>query len=306
MTRILVTGASGLLGLNFSLQHAAQHEITGVVNSQALRPQAPFKVLSADLSQPGSGTALLEAERPEILLHCAAVANLETAEKDPALARRVNADLPGELAEASRRLGVRMVHLSTDAVFDGTHGPYTESDQPNPVSAYARSKWAGEQAVAAANPQTIIARVNFYGWSLNGRRSLAEFFFNALSAGKPANGWTDVFFCPLEVTLLSGLLLEMAQQGLEGLYHVVSPEYLSKYDFGCHVARAFGFNDALINPTRVADSGLSAARSPDLRLSTAKLSQDLGHALPGQAEGLARFHKQFTEGYPDKLHSLAG
>ena len=230
---------------------------------------------------------------------------METAEKDPALARRVNADLPGELAEASRRLDVRMVHLSTDAVFDGTHGPYTETDQANPMSAYARSKWAGEQAVAAANPQAIIARVNFYGWSMNGRRSLAEFFYNALSTGKPANGWTDVFFCPLEVNLLGGLLLEMAQQGLEGLYHVVSSECLSKYDFGCRVARAFGFDETLIRPTRVTESGLSAARSPDLRLSTAKLTRDLGHALPGQAEGLARFHEQFSEGYPDRLRSLA-
>ncbi|GAP13775.1 dTDP-4-dehydrorhamnose reductase [Longilinea arvoryzae] len=305
MTRILVTGASGLLGLNFALQHAAQHQITGVVNSQALRRDAPFAVRSLDLSQPGSGAALLKAERPEILVHCAAVANLEVAEKNPALAQRVNADLPGELAEASRRLGVRMVHLSTDAVFDGAHGPYMESDQPHPLSAYARSKWAGEQAVAAANSQAIIARVNFYGWSLNGRRSLAEFFYNQLSGGQPANGWTDVFFCPLEVNMLGDLLLEMAQQGLEGLYHVVSSECLSKYDFGRAVARAFGFDEGLVKPTRVADSGLHAARSPDLRLSTMKLARDLGRALPGQAECLARFQREYAEGYAGRLRGLA-
>lgn len=304
MTKILVTGVSGLLGLNFALQHAAQHEITGVVNSQALRG-APFAVRSADLGLPGSGAALLEAEHPEILLHCAAVANLEVAERDPALAQRVNADLPGELAETSRRLGVRMVHLSTDAVFDGTQGPYGEEDQPNPLSAYARSKRAGELAVLQANPRAIVARVNFYGWSLSGRRSLAEFFFNNLSAGKTANGWTDVFFCPLEVNALGDLLLEMAQRGLEGLYHVVSPECLSKYDFGRAVARAFGFDENLVLPTRVSESGLNAARSPDLRLSTAKLARDLGQALPDQAECLARFQRQYLEGYPHRLRGLA-
>lgn len=305
MTRILVTGASGLLGLNFALQHAAQHEITGVVNSQALR-NTPFTVRSADLGQPGSGAALLEAVRPEILLHCAAVANLEVAERDPALAQRVNADLPGELAEASRRLGVRMVHLSTDAVFDGTHGPYREDDEPNPLSAYARSKRAGELAVLAANPRAIVARVNFYGWSLSGRRSLAEFFFNNLSAGKTANGWTDVFFCPLEVNTLGDLLLEMVQAGLEGLYHVVSSQCLSKYDFGRAVARAFGLDENLVQATRVSESGLSAARSPDLRLSTAKLARDLGRELPDQAECLARFQRQLQDGYPQRLRGLAG
>jgi dTDP-4-dehydrorhamnose reductase len=158
----------------------------------------------------------------------------------------------------------------------------------------------------AANPQAIIARVNFYGWSLTGRRSLAEFFFNNLAAGKPANGWRDVFFCPLEVNTLGDLLLEMAQRGLEGLYHVVSSECLSKYDFGRAVARAFGFDEGLVRSTSVADNGLSAARSPDLRLSTAKLARDLGRALPGQAECLARFQQQLTEGYPERLRSLAG
>ena len=75
----------------------------------------------------------------------------------------------------------------------------------------------------------------------------------------------DVFFCPLEVNMLGDLLLEMTQRGLEGLYHVVSPECLSKYDFGRAVARAFGFDERLVLPTRVSESGLNAARSPDLR-----------------------------------------
>jgi dTDP-4-dehydrorhamnose reductase len=92
---------------------------------------------------------------------------------------------------------------------------------------------------------------------------------------------------------------------LEGLYHVVSSECLSKYDFGRAVARAFGFDEGLVKPTRVADSGLNAARSPDLRLSTAKLARDLGRALPGQAECLVRFQREFAEGYAERLRGLA-
>ena len=303
MTKILVTGASGLLGLNFALQHAAQHEITGVVNSQALRG-APFAVRGADLGLPGSGAALLEAERPEILLHCAAVANLEVAERDPALAQRVNADLPGELAETSRRLGVRMVHLSTDAVFDGTQGPYSETDEPNPLSAYARSKRAGELAVLQANPRAIVARVNFYGWSLGGRRSLAEFFFNNLSAGKTANGWTDVFFCPLEVTLLAETLLRLAELDCRGIYHVVSSQCWSKYAFGCAIAQRFGLDEGLITPLSVQQGGLTAARSPNLGLNTDKLTSALGTPAPGQAQGLQRFYQHYLDGFPQRVRAL--
>ena len=89
------------------------------------------------------------------------------------------------------------MHVSTDAVFDGQAAATTEQDTPNPLSIYARTKLDGERGVAEANPDAIIARVNLYGWSLSGRRSLAEFFFNNLSAGKRVKGFTDVYFCPL-------------------------------------------------------------------------------------------------------------
>ncbi len=100
--------------------------------------------------------------------------------------------------------------------------------------------------MAQANPQAIIARVNFYGWSLNGTRSLGEFFYRNLSAGKNVKGFTDVLFCPLLVNHLVDLLLTMAEKDLKGLYHVVSSEHLSKYEFGCRIARLFDLDEKLI------------------------------------------------------------
>ena len=99
------------------------------------------------------------------------------------LAGKLNAEVPGWLAGAAKGWGVPFVHISTDAVFNGETGNYTEEDATDPLSVYARTKLAGEQAVQAANPEAAIARTVFYGWSLSGRRSLAEFFFNQL------DGW---------------------------------------------------------------------------------------------------------------------
>jgi dTDP-4-dehydrorhamnose reductase len=300
--RLLITGASGLLGLNFALQASgnAGYAVTGVVHHNELAG-APFSVLQADLARPRAAEELLERTRPEVVIHCAALANLEACEAQPELAWRLNAVVPGELAEATAQAGIKLVHISTDAVFDGQRGDYREEDAPNPLSVYARSKLAGEEAVAQANPQAIIARVNFYGWSLNGTRSLAEFFYRNLSAGKNVKGFTDVLFCPLLVNHLVDLLLKMAEKDLKGMYHVVSAQHLSKYEFGCRIARLFNLNEKLITPASWKDGGLQAQRSPNLTMNTAKLARDLGSSLPDQQAGLQRFRELFDSGYAQQI-----
>ena len=160
MKKLLVTGASGLLGLNLCLDAAGQFDVTGLVNHHSLTC-APFTVLQADLTQPGEFARVLRQVRPDWVVHAAAQANIDVCEKDPAVSRRLNAELPGEVAEACRELGARLVHISTDAVFDGVAGGYTEADQPNPQGVYARDKWAGEQAVLQAYPRAAVARVEF-------------------------------------------------------------------------------------------------------------------------------------------------
>ena len=162
----------------------------------------------------------------------------------------------------------------------GRRGNYSEEDVPNPLGVYARSKLAGEQAVVEANPQAIIARVNLFGWSLFGKRSLAEFFFNNLSAGKSCMGFTDVFFCPMLANDLGTVFLKMLEAGLSGLYHVVGSQCLSKYEFGVQVARRFGFDEKLVIPSSVQDSGLKAARSPNLTTAHRQAYPRFGRASP--------------------------
>ncbi len=303
MTRILVTGASGLLGLNLSLQEASRHEVVAVVNRHKLEG-VPFAVMSADLTQTGAIERILAVTQPEVVINCAAVAILDTCEAQPELAYRLNAIFPEELAEATKRLGIQLLHLSTDAVFDGERGGYDETDTPNPINHYGKTKLAGERGVLEANPDALVARVNFYGWSLRGKRSLAEWFYYQLAAGKPVKGFTDVYFCPLEVNDLVDILMEMVSLRLSGLYHVVSSECLSKYDFAVRIARQFGLDEGLISPISWKDSGLRADRSANLRLKTSKLSRALGRALPEQAPGLQRFCELREQGYPQRLLAM--
>ncbi len=302
MKRILVTGASGLLGLNLCLKKHQNYTLIGVDRGK-LRA-TPFELVRADLTEPGAIPRLIESVQPDAIIHTAANAILDACEADPQNAYLINAQIPAEIAAACEKHSLQLLHISTDAVFDGTKdGIYSEDDLPNPLGIYAKSKLAGENNVLAVYPAAIVARVVFFGWSLSGTRSLSEFFFNKLSRNEPCNGFTDVIFCPLFVGDLAETLFLMLEKNLGGLYHATGAEALSKYDFGRRIALQFGFDPDLVIPRLVEDSGLKTSRSHNLSLSNHRLSTDLGQEIPGVSTGIQHFHAQALEGYPQKMRS---
>ncbi len=303
--RILVTGASGLLGLNLSLVAAAQgHQVTGLSHTRSLQG-VPYDLHQVNFLDIEAALGVIETARPQAIIHCAAVADLNLAEQQPDMARQLNCDAAGRLAQAAAGWGIPFVHISTDAVFDGDAGGYTEQDPANPLSVYAKTKLEGEAAVMVMHPDAIIARVVFFGWSLSGTRSLSEFFFNNLRDGQRVKGFTDTRFSPLYTEDLAEALLEMLDAGLHGLYHVVSPESLSKYEFGVRIAQRFGFDPGLVEPVHMHEVKRGAPRSLSLVLSPEKVQAALGHSLPTVDEGIAHFYRRWQGGYPQQLHSYA-
>jgi len=305
--RILVTGASGLLGLNLALSAASVsgggHLVFGTVKEHVLKTDA-FQAIRTDLLSPGAVERLLDQTQPDWVIHCAAMANVDACEAEPEQARQLNSELPARLATCVARGGARLVHISTDAVFDGQRGGYSEEDAPNPLGIYARTKLEGERGVAEANPQAIIARVNLFGWSMSGSRSLGEFFFYNLGARKRVLGFTDVFFCPILANDIAPILLQLLEKDLSGLFHVVSRECASKYEFGARLARRFGLDESLITPTSVANGGLKAARSPNLTLRTDKLVAALGEPPPDLSTSIEHFYTLYQQGYPQYLKKM--
>lgn len=303
MTRFLITGASGLLGLNLALQVAEKSQVFGTVYSHSLS-NVPFKVIQADLKDKREISDCIDDSKPDVIINCAALANLEACEIDPQTAQLMNVNLPDILARFTEKNRIKLVHISTDAVFDGQKGKYSEEDLPNPLSVYAKTKWEGEKAVTRINPEALIIRVNFYGFSLLGKNSLAEFFLYNLAAGTRVFGFSDVFFCPLLAQDLGTILIEMINKDFSGLYHLVSPQSLSKYEFGVRIARLFGLNEDLVESVSVSKGGLTARRSPNLTLSIDKLMRDLDQPIPDQQTGLQKFHQLFQEGFPEHLKSF--
>ena len=305
MRRILITGASGLLGANLVLDAVGRYEVTPVSHQQ--RVEWPgVESLQADLAQAGAASELLGLVRPDWVIDCAAATDVDACEADPPMAFRLNRDMAGQVAMAARSVGARLAHISTDAVFDGERGGYVEGDQPNPINVYGQSKLEGERAVRAADPDALIVRTNIFGWTSQGKRSLAEWFVGHLEAGRGCRGFTDIFVSPILVNDLSEFLFRMLEAGLQGLYHVAGGDCVSKYQFGVTIARTFGLEAELIEPVRVETSELRAPRGRRLCLRGQRIERELGIRLPPAREGLARFKALREEGRPADLRQMAG
>lgn len=298
---IVVTGASGLLGASVVLRaHAMGLEVAGFYHRHSL--EIPGAVMrGVDLRDFSATRDALQRLKPKAIIHCAAATNVEWCETHPRETEEVNAGASSLLARVASELNAQLIYISTDSVFDGQHGNYSETDTPAPLNIYARSKLEGEQEVLKCHPSALVVRTNIYGWNVQEKLSLAEWFLKQIGSGETVQGFTDVAFCPMLANDLADILLHVVDRHLSGLYHVTGAEKISKYEFGRRVAEVFGFDPGTIVPTRVAGSSLKARRPLDTSLNTEKIRAATGLKMPGVEEGLRSFRVLHDKGYPQQI-----
>jgi dTDP-4-dehydrorhamnose reductase len=305
MTKLLITGASGLLGANLILEALDKYEVTALCHNHPIQCDE-IEVLSADLTDQKLAHDVINDVSPDWVIHCAAETHVDRCERDPERAFLFNRDMPRWVTQATCQLGSRMIYISTDAVFEGLRSGYREDDLPQPRSVYGQSKLEGERVVLAEDPHAIVVRTNFYGWNAQDKNSLAEWFLSNLAQGKPCNGFIDVRAKLLLVNDLAEILLQLMELEVEGVLHVLGKDCISKYDFGVQLARVFRLDESLISPMEVEDLGLLAPRARNLCLDTGKLSEVLDRDLPSLEGGIQRFLALRDSGYRDRVKSLLG
>jgi dTDP-4-dehydrorhamnose reductase len=300
---IVVTGASGLLGTSAVLEaRSLGREVVGLYHGHPV--QIPGVIMrQVNLIDLAATRELLIELHPDTIIHCAAVTHLDWCETHPEESEKLNVHASSLLAEIAQELDARFLYISTDAVFDGRRGNYSETDEPAPLNVYARTKLAGELAALQQHASALVVRVNIYGWNVQPKLSLAEWFLKQLKEEKEVPGFTDVIFCPTLVNDLSGILLRMLDRGLSGVFHVSGSERISKYEFGRCVAATFGLDPKKMLPSQIAEANLKARRSLDISLNTTKISQTMGVEMPSVEAGLRRFRALYDEGYPAQLKS---
>lgn len=300
---ILVTGASGLLGSSVVMMAQKQgRDVVGLYHRHPVNLPAA-RLLPADLTDDSRIRQIFDELRPTGVIHCGAQTNVDWCQEHPEAARRINVAGSATIARITAQQRAPLLYISTDSVFDGSGGNYSETDQPAPLNVYAESKLEGERRVQASNPAAAIARVTIYGWNVQYKQSLAEWILDQLALGRTVPGFTDVIFCPILANDLAEILLTMLDRKLSGIYHVVGSETVTKYEFARRVAATFGFDSSKVVPTLIAEAKLKAPRPRDTSLSTQRIGNALGCSMPDVDSGLHRFALLQADGYVKRMRT---
>jgi dTDP-4-dehydrorhamnose reductase len=289
MSGVLVTGAGGLLGRHLiPALRGAGFPLTLAYHRRG-RPPGGVSAMTGevDVTDGGAVRAFVAAARPEIIIHTAALTNVDGCERHPEDAWRVNVCGTNHVARAAAEAGAHLVLISTDYVFDGRRGLYVETDPPNPVNWYGLTKVVAEVVARAAAGGTVV-RTSFYGPRDDGR-GLYQRVVDSLGAGRAVTVDDGSFFSPLPVTALARAVTTMARLRPCGTYHVAGAERCSRHAFAVAVARAHGLNAELVragDPARPAEAAALAPRPADVSLAVDRSRRELGLALPSLTEGL--------------------
>jgi len=276
--KVVITGASGLLGMNWSCAAAEKGSVLMLLHEREVAVPGA-RVYKSDLRSVIELTKLLELERPDALIHTVALTNVELCEQEPELAYQVNVDIAQNVALACRESGVKMVHISTDHLFDGGLPFATEEWLPKPVNVYGKTKAQAESRVLDICNDALVVRTNFYGWGTDYRRSFSDFVVSELRRGERINLFDDVFYTPLLMEELIRAVDELLQVDASGIFNLCGDDRVSKYEFGMALAETFGLNSGLIKRAAFADTTNLIKRPKDMSLSNAKFQLTLGRGL---------------------------
>lgn len=297
---IFITGISGLLGLN--LAHLARHDfnVSGCYFKSPVISDG-VKTFPLDVTNYPKVVEHLQRLKPDLIIHTAGLTNVEACESNPNLAYDMHVVASKHIARASSMLGSRLVHISTDHLFDGESPWNTETDDPEPINNYAKTKLQAEQVVIQECPQALIVRTNFFGWGTSLKASFSDWILRKLDLGEELTMFTDVYFTPILVNQLGRKIFDLVHKNADGIFNVAGSDRLSKYDFALEIARVFGYSTDLIRPISVRDFSFIARRPNDMSLSSTKASDFLDCPMPTTEEGLKELLSLRSRGWPEAL-----
>lgn len=292
MQKVLITGARGFLGSNlvFLLSKNERYSIFLTSRSEPSGNHYSEKYYCGDLLDKTFVNRMIAKIEPDIVINTVSLVNVDLCEENPALAEKIIVNTSRNLANSLSNLDCRLIHISTDQLFNGEREFYSEDDIPSPLNVYGRLKLDAENIVQEAKPEVAIIRTNFFGWSPPRHPpTFAEWIFNGLNEKKPMTLFTDLFFSPLEVSLLIESLQDVMKSDFSGIVNIVGSERCSKFDFGIALASTFDLDDSIIIPSKISPEFFKAARPRDMSLSINKFRKIFNRDLPDLRTSLARF-----------------
>ena len=299
--RILITGSNGLLGqkLISALRNDPEVELTATSRgtdrtADTLGP----RYRSVDISRQEEVDAVFDAVCPEVVIHSAAMTNVDACELDPVACKLQNITATEYLVKAAKRHGSHFIFLSTDFIFDGENGPYREEDEARPLSIYGQSKLDGEALVknAGLKKWAVARTIILYGIAEGlSRSNVVLWAKGALEKGSAINVVDDQWRMPTLAEDLAVGCIRIAKQGAEGIYHLSGPDGMSILELVERTGKFFGLGTSSVNPIKSDSLGQPAKRPPVTGFILDKARRELGYAPRGFEAGLAVLRDQLEQ-----------
>jgi dTDP-4-dehydrorhamnose reductase len=296
--KVMILGSNGLLGQKMTelLLRGSPHLV--ILSSVEEAPVVDYQSVEyarIDITSKKDVRQATGKFEPDVLVNCAAMTNVDACETERELAWKINVTGVENLVDAAKIHGSTVIHISTDYVFDGKAGPYTEEDRPNPLSYYGKSKLASENALRVSGVRFMIARTMvLYGYAQSVKANFVLWLVQSLEKGTSVRIVDDQSGNPTFVDDLAYGLLRTIELGKTGVYNLAGREIVSRYEFALRVAKVFGLDASLISPIKTSHLQQPAPRPMKSGLVTLKAEVDLGYRPLSIDESLAVLKTQLS------------
>jgi dTDP-4-dehydrorhamnose reductase len=273
LEKILVTGANGLLGSKLVDALSREYDVTPTHNRKALHSNS----LRMNIADNEAVVKVLDMVRPDVVIHTAAETSVDKCETNRELAWNVNALGTKNIVKGCVKFDAQMIYVSTDYVFDGEKGNYSEDDATNPINYYGLTKLKGEEFVMQLSKNFIITRTSVvYGWHPT-KLNFATWVIDSIRNKTRISVADDHYNSPTLADDLAEIIRKIGDSKLHGVYHVAGGEKMNRYEFALQIAERFQLDKTLIVPVRMEDLKMWIAKRPrDSSLCIDKLRTGLG------------------------------
>ncbi|WP_248896428.1 SDR family oxidoreductase [Haloplanus halobius] len=285
--RVLITGGAGFVGrklVSHLSEHGHQVVATYHTNTPDVEAVETHKLDVRDRTEVGS---LIEEVSPDAVVHAAALVDADACEQDPDLAREVNVEGTDAVVRTCERIDAKIVLFSSSFVFSGGERLYVEDSTRDPINTYGETKVDAEDIVRDAAVPSLVVRIDQpYGWCADWQSpSMIEWVLDGLQGSGSLEVFTDWYNNPVYNGDVAACIQLLLEGQYDGVYHVVGPEYISRYRWARRIAAIFGYDVDRIVPSLSSDVPLPATR-PNAKLSSTRLVERTGYAPKGIYDGL--------------------
>jgi len=299
MKTIVFTGGSSLLAQSWIKYEQPDYNYVLALHQRKL-DNSKYKSIFLNYQDATHIAEQLERVKADVVVNCIGLTSVEDCEENIAQATQTNVEIANRIASVCNNMGIKLVHISTDHLFDGTNAFSDEHTPLSPLNTYGKTKGEGEKAILENNPDALVIRTNFFGWGPVYKASFSDKILKNLEAGKQNNLFDDVFYTPISVKTLSEKIALLIEKEAKGVFNICSNERITKYQFGVMIANVFGHETTLLHPASIDSVPNLTLRPKDMSLCNHKLCAFLGTSIPSLEEQI-RVLKHDREAQKERL-----